>query len=95
MLGTDRRAEIIKEGATEDARSACTALVPLAEPVRWSNQPPRRSLPDPTFVTQLIAAAEHFPQARSLRRADVTDALLAYRSAPMVSAAGLRTRQSI
>jgi hypothetical protein len=79
MLPADRPEQIIEAGSAEDADPACTALVPLAEPVRWSNRLPRRSLPDPTFVTQLIAAAENFPQARSLRRADVTDAILAYR----------------
>jgi hypothetical protein len=79
MLGTDRDEQTIDAGSAEDARPACTALVPLAEPMRWSNRLPRRSLPDPSFVTQLIATSEHFPQARSLRRAEVSDALLAYR----------------
>jgi len=78
MSGTDRPERIIIE-PTGDTRPACTALVPLAEPLRWSNRLPRRLLPDPSFVTQLIATSEHFPQTRSLRRADVTDALLAYR----------------
>jgi hypothetical protein len=95
MLGTERPETIIEAGSAEDAGPACTALVPLAEPVRWSNRLPRRSLPDPSFVTQLIATAELFPQARGLRRADVTDALLAYRPAANVQGAGLRTRQSI
>ena len=95
MLGTDRPAESVEQGPAEEARPACTALVPVAEPVRWSNRQPRRSLPDPTFVTQLIATSEHFPQARSLRRAEVSDALEAYRPAPRVQRAGLRTRQSV
>jgi len=95
MLGTGRPAEIIEPGSAEDAKPACTALVPLAEPARWSNRQPWRSLPDPTFVTQLIATAEHFPQARPLRRADVTDALSAYAPAPKTQRSGLRTRQSI
>ena len=95
MLGTDRSTEIIEQSSAQDVQPACTALVPLAEPVRGSNRLPRRSLPDSSFVTQLIATAEHFPQARGLRRADVTDALLAYRVAPQVSGPGLRTRQSI
>ena len=95
MLGTDRPAEFVEEGPAEEAGPACTALVPIAEPVRWSNRLPRRSLPDPTFVTQLIATSEDFPQARNLRRAEVNDALEAYRPAPGLQRAGLRTRQSI
>ena len=95
MLGTDRSREFIEGGAREDAKPACTALVPLAEPVRWLNRLPRRALPDPTFVTQLIATAERFPQTRDLGRAEMTDALSAYRPAPAVQCAGLRTRQSI
>jgi hypothetical protein len=94
MLGTDRLEQTIEAGSATHAGPACTALVPLAEPARGSNRL-RRSLPDPSFVTQLIATAEHFPQARGLRRADLTDALLAYRVAPEVSGPGLRTRQSI
>jgi len=92
MLGTDQPAGIIEPGSAEDA---CTALVPLAEPVRWTNRLPPRSLPDPTFVTQLIATSEHFPQAHSPRRAEMNDALLAYAAAPRVQRSGLRTRQSI
>ena len=95
MLGTNRPAGIIEEGLAEEAKPACMALVPVAEPVRWSTRLPRRALPDPTFVTQLIATSEQFPQARSLRRADMTDALLAYRPATKIPGAGLRTRQSI
>jgi hypothetical protein len=95
MLGTEYPAEFIEEGLAEDARPACTALVPIVEPVRWSNRLPRRSLPDPTFVTQLIATAEDYPQGRNLRRAEVTDALSAYRPVPRLQGAGLRTRQSI
>jgi hypothetical protein len=95
MLGTDQPVEIIEPGSAEDAKPACTELVPLAEPVRWTNHLPRRLLPDPTFVTQLIATSEHFPQARSLRRAEVSDALSAYAPAPKVPCSGLRTRQSI
>lgn len=95
MLGTDLGEQIIEAGPADAASPACTALVPVAEPVRWSNRLPRRSLPDPNFVTQLIATSEHFPQARSLRRTDVTDALQAYRITPAAFSTGLRTRQSI
>ncbi len=95
MLGTDRPEQAIEAGSAEAARPTCTALVPLAEPLHPSDRLPRRSLPDPSFVTQLIATSEHFPQARNLRRAEVTDALLAYRIIPAVLGTGLRTRQSI
>ena len=95
MLGTDRSHEFMEASAAHDAKPACTALAPLAEPARWPNRLPRRSLPDPTFVTQLIATAEEFPQTRSLCRADMTDALSAYRPTPNVQRAGSRTRQSI
>ena len=96
MLGTDRSPEFIEGGAREGTKPASTALVPLAEPVRWWNRPPKgAALPDPTFVTQLIATAEQFPQTRSLQRAEMTDALSAYRPAPVVQRAGSRTRQSI
>jgi hypothetical protein len=95
MLGTDQDEQIIEAGFAEEARPACTALVPLAEPVRWSNRLPRRLLPDPTFVTQLIATSEHDPQAQSLWRANLSDALLAYRPAAKIADAGLRTRQTI
>jgi hypothetical protein len=95
MLGTDRSPEFIEGGARQDAKPACTALVPLAEPARWLNRLPRRALPDPIFVTQLIATAEQFPQTRSLRRAEMTDALSAYRPAAAGQRVGSRTRQSI
>ena len=95
MLNTDRSLEFVDAGAAEEAKPACTALVPLAEPVRRLNRLPRRTLPDPTFVTQLIATAEQFPQTRPLRRADMTDALSAYQPAVNVQRAGSRTRQSI
>ena len=95
MLGTDRSEQDIDRGPAEEATPACTALVVLAEPVRWTNRLPRRALPTPAFVTQLIATSEHFPQAARLRRADVSDALMAYRPARRVAGAGLRTRHSI
>ena len=95
MLGTDRSEQIIGQGSAEDAKPAGTALVPLAEPVQWSNRLPRRSLPEPAFVTQLIATSEQYPQTRTLRRAEVTNALEAYRPVPPILSAGLRTRQSI
>ncbi|MBR0717410.1 hypothetical protein [Bradyrhizobium liaoningense] len=69
-----------------------TAMVPLTPTLTWVCKAalPR---PDPSFVTQLIANAEHVPQASRLRRASPADANIAYsdkRPLPSVSA---RTRQ--
>ncbi len=45
-----------------------TALVPLMPTLQWVRKA-ALSRPDPSFVTQLIANAEHLPQAGRLRRA--------------------------
>ena len=95
MLGTDRSTEIIEQSCAQDVQPACTALVPLAEPVRWTGRLAHHTLPEPGFVTQLIATSEHYPQTCSLRRAEVSDALSAYAPPPRVQRSGLRTRQSI
>jgi hypothetical protein len=52
---------------------------------------------DPTFVTHLIATAEHVPQTCSLRRATPADAQAAYRSVTdhnHPTATGLQMRQT-
>jgi hypothetical protein len=55
------------------------ALVPLVQSASWLRTPPRDlPRPDSTFVTHLIATAEHMPQTRSLRRATPLDARIAY-----------------
>jgi len=95
MLGTDRSTEIIEQSCAQDVQPACTALVPLAEPVRWTCRLAHHTLPEPGFVTQLIATSEHYPQTCSLRRAEMTDARVAYRPVPPIAGALLRTRQSI
>jgi hypothetical protein len=93
MTGDDRANETANQGA--DAEPACVALVPMTEPIRRSGPPARRSLPDPSFVTQLIATAEHLPQTRAHRRATSADALTAYRACQRkVLGAGLSTRQT-
>jgi hypothetical protein len=82
MLRTDR--------SDEAETGTGTALVPLTQTLRAVHKAPR---PDPSFVAQLIANAEHLPQASRLRRASPADARTAYsgkRPLPSVSA---RTRQ--
>ena len=97
MLSTDRPQHATDDGVFEDAKPACVALVPVAQEAQWSQPQVRRAPPDPTFVAQLIAAAEHIPQTLSLRRAATADALSVYRShlAPKVQGAGSWMRQII
>ncbi|MGY8665963.1 hypothetical protein Q3C01_26920 [Bradyrhizobium sp. UFLA05-109] len=84
MVSTDRAEEA--EGGTE------TALVPLTPTLEWTHKVvlPR---PDPSFVTQLIANAEHLPQTSRLRRASPADARLAYGHRQMLGSVTARTRQ--
>jgi hypothetical protein len=84
MLGTDR---------PDDANSGTgTALVPLTPTLAFAHKVvlPR---PDPSFVTQLIANAEHVPQTSRLRRATPADANLAYGSKCPLGSVSARTRQ--
>jgi hypothetical protein len=75
---------------------ACVALVPVSEPVRYARPLGRLSLPDPTFLTHLIATVEQVPQTRQHRRAAQADALSAYRAhRSSVPETGFRTRQVI
>ena len=72
-----------------------TALVPLTPTLEWVHKVIPLTRPDPSFVTQLIANAEHLPQASRLRRASSEDAQTAYggkRPLPSVTA---RTRQVV
>ena len=77
------------------AISAGCALVPVVSTLRWSPLPhQRRSMTDPSFVTQLIATAELIPQTCSLRRATST----AYRSTAnriQITVTGARMRQIV
>ncbi len=60
-----------------DAPPISGALVPLAAPAEHASMAPLPR-PDPSFVTQLIATAEHAPQTRPLRRGSHADAQAAY-----------------
>jgi hypothetical protein len=98
MSGSERQ-EPEADGAVLEVEPACTELVPLtaASAQRsWSHGPRRRWLPDPIFVTHLIATAERAPQTRSLHRATFADAQTAYHAGQSpVRGAGTRTRQII
>jgi hypothetical protein len=110
MLSIDRPEQTVEEGAFTEAepvctepvctkpvctKPACTALVPVVPSVQWS-QPAYLQRADSTFVTQLIATAEHAPQTRALRRATLVDAQNAYSAnRPRTVGAGIRTRQII
>ena len=82
------------DGGAAEARPACMALVPVAQPTEWTgraHQPSSR--PASTFIAQLLATAE---QARSVRGATVADVQTAYgASRHQARAAGIRTRQII
>jgi hypothetical protein len=85
----------IEDGVFEDVAPPCVALVPLAQELTWARKMalPR---PDPSFVTQLIATAEHMPQTRNLRRAEPADVLSAYNAHQRpIRDAGVSTRQVI
>jgi hypothetical protein len=84
MLSTDRL-DLADNGTG-------TALVPQLALLRWVNKAPLPR-PDPSFVTQLIANAEHLPQTRRLRRASSEDALIAYGGKRPLGSVGARTRQ--
>ena len=87
--------QVIEDGVFEDVESSCVALVPTTQELHWVAKLPLPR-PDPSFVTQLIATAEHMPQTRGLRRATAADAQTAYRAnqKPVYSLGG-RTRQTI
>jgi hypothetical protein len=97
MTGSGRPDQTDHDGSVADARPPCVALVPMVQPMHWtrtaSQQPAR---PASTFVTQLLATADHAPQTCSLRRASAADAQLAYSAGGrQVPIAGIRTRQTI
>jgi hypothetical protein len=84
MLSTDR--------SDQTDNGTGTALVPQLPMLQWVNKAPLPR-PDPSFVTQLIANAEHLPQTSRLRRASSEDALMAYGSKHPLGSVGARTRQ--
>jgi len=84
MLGTDR--------SDEADNGTGTALVPQSQMLRWVHKAPLPR-PDPSFVAQLIANAEHLPQTSRLRRASSEDAQMAYGDKRPLSSVTARTRQ--
>lgn len=97
MADNARPEHAIDDGGASDARPACVALVPVAQPTEWTakaHQPSSR--PASTFVAHLLATAEQAPQTRGLRRGTAADAQTAYSaSRQQARAAGIRTRQII
>jgi|HubBroStandDraft_4_1064222.scaffolds.fasta_scaffold722663_2 hypothetical protein len=97
MSGSDRPDETMDDGAFADAKPACRALVPQIVTAQWSGIPSQFvSRADPTFVTHLIATAEHVPQTRCLQRATPIDAQTAYVAGrhPM-SVTGITTQRTV
>jgi len=96
MLDIDRSEEILDgEFVNVDEAPPCVDLVPVTQAVHWS---PKSAVPrpDPTFVAQLIATADHAPQTCSLRRASLADAQSAYGASQIRRyGIGFRTRQTI
>jgi hypothetical protein len=84
MLGTNQ--------LDEAAGSTGMALVPMVPTLQWVNKAPLPR-PDPSFVTQLIANAEHLPQTSRLRRASSEDARMAYGDKHPLGCVSTRTRQ--
>jgi hypothetical protein len=97
MSSSGRPEQTVDESVVADARPACVALVPVAQPAQWTRtagQPCPR--PASTFVTQLLATAELDPQTRCLRRGTPADARTAYSAGlHQGQGAGIRTRQII
>ncbi|MGC2810390.1 MAG: hypothetical protein WA303_08415 [Bradyrhizobium sp.] len=95
MPGCDRPETTPDDGIPMEAKPGCVALVPVVQAAQWS-QIPGRELPRPnsTFLTHLIATAEHVPQTCSLRRATPHDAQIAYNANQhWVHRTPIRTRQ--
>jgi len=87
--------QLVEDGLFEEVEPARVDVVPLEASMHGARQF-AATRPDPTFLTQLIATAERFQQARDLRRAPPAEALSAYRARQgSVQVTGLRTRQMI
>ena len=84
MLGTDQL-DVADNGTG-------SALVPLMPVLQWVHKAPLPR-PDPSFVTQLIANAEHLAQTSRLRRASSDDAQMAYGSKHPLPSVAARMRQ--
>jgi len=95
MLDSERSGDILDGEVLDADGSACVALVPVAQPVQWSRKP-AMVRPDPTFLTHLIATADHAPQTCGLRRGSIEDAQIAYGPHPQERrSVTRRTRQVI
>jgi hypothetical protein len=96
VSGTEFEEQTESTAEAADANPACMELVPIVQSASWSQTPPL-SRPDPCFVTQLIATAEHAPQTCTLRRATPADAQAAYRLVTdhnHITPTGMLTRQT-
>jgi hypothetical protein len=95
-MNTDFRASE-SVGDAAEAKSACVALVPVvAAPRRPEPIAHGLTRPDASFVTHLIAMAQHSPQTRILRRAAPQHVQAAYLSVANQNQplpAGIRMRQ--
>ena len=69
------------EAAAAEVATHCLTLVPMAQRGPSAAPIQRLARPDPSFVAQLIATAEHAPQTCALRRATPAVAQAAYGSA--------------
>jgi len=87
--------EAADPAALADATPECRTLVPRVVSVQWSGIR-FVSRADPTFVTHLIATAEHVPQTRCLQRATPTEAQTAYGAGlHPTSVTGIRTQRTV
>ncbi len=98
MSGTELEEQTESTAEMAGANPPCMDLVPMVQSAHWSQIPDQRlSRPDPCFVTQLIATAEHAPQTCTLRRATPADAQAAYRLVTdhnHITPTGMLTRQT-
>jgi hypothetical protein len=95
MLGTERSDDILDGEVLDADGPACVELVPVSQEVNWSRKA-SMARPDPSFLAQLIATADHAPQTCKLRRASIEDAQTAYGSHPQERrSVARRTRQVI
>ncbi len=95
MLDIDRSEEILDGEFVDADQPPGMALVPVAQSVQWA---PRQATPrpDPSFLAQLIAAADEIPQSRNPRQASLADAQTAYGASQTARyRSGFRTRQTI
>ena len=81
MLGTERSEDVLDGEVLGAGNPSCVALVPVTQSVQWSRKSPM-ARPDPTFLTHLIATADHAPQTCNLRRGSIEDAQSAYAASP-------------